>query len=176
MFCAAALAVAASAVAGGATSKPVAPGVSKPESTCFWEGPVSTLRPATRGFDGRNFNFPEESATYWLARFSLPGGAQLALRGRYPYGRYMSLNAYSDGAPTDALSDLAVEPRPGLDQPVRDGREARAGASARGRSRSSTGAAARRRRERQHALRAASPATRRSSSPTASTSPTAGST
>src|SRR5215216_8051749 len=77
----------------------------RPLATCFWEGPISTERPTTRGFDGRNFNFPEESATYWNARFSLPSGARLVLVGGYPHGRYMSVNAYSDGAPTDALSD-----------------------------------------------------------------------
>jgi hypothetical protein len=86
-------------------------------ATCFWEGPISTKRPTTRGFDGRNFNFPEESATYWLARFSLPEGAKLVLRGRYPYGRYMSLNAYSDAVPTDALSDIAIRPRSGHTNP-----------------------------------------------------------
>jgi hypothetical protein len=91
--------------------------VSKPPATCFWEGPISTKRPTTRGFDGRNFNFPEESATYWLARFNLPQGAELLLRGRYPHGRYMSLNAYSEGNPTDALSDIDVRPDPGHHNP-----------------------------------------------------------
>src|SRR3954453_2728171 len=86
-------------------------------ATCFWEGPISTRRPTTRGFDGRNFNFPEESATYWLARFGLPSGSHLELDGAYPHGRYMSLNAYSDGAPTDALSDIAIEPRAGSTNP-----------------------------------------------------------
>ncbi len=84
----------------------------RPLASCFWEGPISTKRPTTRGFDGRNFNFAEESATYWLARFNLPSGAELKLDGEYPYARYMSLNAYSDGAPTDTLSDLAVKPEP----------------------------------------------------------------
>src|SRR5918999_936360 len=69
----------------------------QPIATCFWEGPISTKQPSTRGFDGRNFNFPEESATYWLARFNLPPGQQLVLRGRYAYARYLSINAYSDG-------------------------------------------------------------------------------
>lgn len=90
-------------------------------ATCFWEGPISTKRPTTRGFDGRNFNFPEESATYWLARFTLPEGAELELRGRYPYGRYMSLNAYSDGSPTDTLSDVAIEPKAGHTNPFEAG-------------------------------------------------------
>jgi hypothetical protein len=88
-----------------------------PLATCFWEGPISTDRPSTRGFDGRNFNFPEESATYWLARFNLPEGSTLELRGRYPHGRYMSVNAYSEGVPTDALSDIAIDPRPGHTNP-----------------------------------------------------------
>jgi hypothetical protein len=88
-----------------------------PPATCFWEGPISTQRLSTRGFDGRNFNFPEESATYWLARFHMPEGARLILRGRYPHGRYMSLNAYSDGVPTDTLSDIAVRPVRGATNP-----------------------------------------------------------
>ena len=95
---------------------------SKPAvATCFWEGPISTRRPTTRGFDGRTFNFPEESATYWLARINLPEGSRLKIRGRYPYGRYMSLNSYSDGVPTDALSDLAIDPRPGSVNPFEPG-------------------------------------------------------
>ena len=92
--------------------------VSKPPATCFWEGPISTKRKTTRGFDGRYFNFPEESATYWLARLNLPAGSRLVLRGRFPHGRYMSLNSYSDGAPTDSLSDIAIEARPQRDEPV----------------------------------------------------------
>ena len=85
----------------------------RPLATCFWEGPISTERPSTRGFDGRTFNYPEESATYWLARFRLPAGSRLELRGDYPHGRYMSVNAYSDGAPTDALSDIDIAAAPG---------------------------------------------------------------
>ncbi|HYH60615.1 MAG TPA: hypothetical protein VD766_01995 [Solirubrobacterales bacterium] len=99
---------------GGAVAKPAL-------ATCFWEGPISTRRPSTRGFDGRTFNFPEESATYWLARVNLPEGSRLKVRGRYPYGRYMSLNSYSDGAPTDALSDVAIAPRPGSVNPFEAG-------------------------------------------------------
>ncbi len=86
-------------------------------ATCFWEGPISTRRPSTRGFDGRDFNFPEESATYWLARFNLAAADRLVVAGRYPYGRYMSLNAYSDGAPTDALSDIRIAPWAGSTNP-----------------------------------------------------------
>ena len=56
-------------------------------STCFWEGPISMKRPTTRGFDGHYFNFPEKSATYWLARFRLPAGTRLILHGRYSHSR-----------------------------------------------------------------------------------------
>jgi hypothetical protein len=90
------LAAGAIALLMGLTGAAVAPG-QPAVATCFWEGPISTDRPTTRGFDGRNFNFPEESATYWLARFDLPSDATLRLHGRYPHGPYMSLNAYSDG-------------------------------------------------------------------------------
>ena len=86
-------------------------------ATCFWEGPISTKRKSTRGFNGRYFNFPEESATYWMARFDLPPGAKLILRGRYPHGRYMSLNSYAEGEPIDALSDIVIRPRKGSVNP-----------------------------------------------------------
>jgi len=109
------LAAGAIALPLGLTSAAGAPGPAL--ATCFWEGPISTNQLTTKGFDGRNFNFPEESATYWLARFNLPSNARLNLLGRYPHGRYMSLNAYSDGAPTDALSDIAIKPLPGHTNP-----------------------------------------------------------
>ena len=116
-----ALAACAALVATGGQAGSAAERSARPLATCFWEGPISTRRPTTRGFDGRNFNFPEESATYWLARLNLPSGSRLSLRGRYPHGRYMSLNSYSDGAPTDALSDIAIEPRPGSTNPFVEG-------------------------------------------------------
>jgi len=104
--------IAAIAFAGSLmASAPAA--AAEPLATCFWEGPVSMKRPSSRGFDGHFFNYPEESATYWLARFQLPQGAKIRLTGRYAYARYQSLNAYSDRAPTDALSDLATGPDPG---------------------------------------------------------------
>ena len=58
---------------------PAPAAAAEPLATCFWEGPVSMKRPTSRGFDGRGFNFPEESATYWLARFRLPQGTRLRL-------------------------------------------------------------------------------------------------
>ena len=105
------------AVAGAAGGSPRADASADPVATCFWEGPISMKRPTTRGFDGHYFNFPEESATYWMSRFTLPAGSKLVLRGRYPHARYISLNAYSDAAPTDTLSDTAIEPDPGSTNP-----------------------------------------------------------
>lgn len=112
-----AVAVAAIAAAGLAPAGAAAKTAPHPLATCFWEGPISTERLTTRGFDGRNFNYPEESATYWLARLHLPPGSKLVLSGRYAHARYLSLNSYSDGAPTDALSDVAIKPDPGSTNP-----------------------------------------------------------
>ena len=116
-------------------------------------------------------NFPEESATYWLARFRLPAGARVVLRGGYPHGRYMSLNAYTRGAPAERSPTSRRAGRRGVNPFVAGARRDRPrrawkvtvvdepmpAEGARG----------------EHDLRAAEPA-RRSSSPTASTSPTAG--
>src|SRR3954471_20734791 len=110
-----ALVLAVAACALGAAGS--AEAADHPLASCFWEGPISTRQPTTRGFDGHNFNFPEESATYWMARFKLPAGTHLELRGDYPHGRYMSVNAYSDGNPTDALSDTSITPDPGATNP-----------------------------------------------------------
>jgi hypothetical protein len=109
---AAGAAAAAPAESGDAVQRP-----GRALATCFWEGPISMKRPSTRGFDGRYFNFPEESATYWMSRFSLPAGSKLRLHGHYPHARYISLNSYSDAAPTDTLSDVAIEPDRGSTNP-----------------------------------------------------------
>jgi hypothetical protein len=100
------------ASAGGAGS-----GIGPPVASCFWEGPISMQQRSTRGFDGHNFNYPEESATYWLARLRLPEGSRLFLRGSYARARYQSLNSYSAGEPTDALADVEMVPLPGSVNP-----------------------------------------------------------
>jgi hypothetical protein len=109
--------VAPAAVAGG-------PGAQGQESDCFWLGPISFTKRATNPerFDGHFFNFPEESATYWLARFRLGPGQQLALRGRYPHARYESLNSYLEGgSPYSSLADTAIRPDRGSTNPFRPG-------------------------------------------------------
>ena len=92
-----------------------------PLASCFWEGPISMKEPTTRGFDGHNFNYPEESATYWLARFRLPEGSKLFLRGRFAHARYQSINSYSSGEPIDALADVETAPLPGSTNPFLPG-------------------------------------------------------
>ena len=134
-------------------------------------------RPTTAGFDGHFFNFPEESATYWLARLHLPEGAALRLRGRYARARYQSLNAYSDGSPTDALADVETKPRRGSVNPFVAGNRRDLSDRATTASASSTSS---RRATRARALETPSTPSRlpasRSSCSTARTSPTAAST
>src|SRR3954454_21323279 len=115
------LAVALLAGLAGTSAAGSAAAALHPLSTCFWEGPISTHRPSTRGFDGRNFNFPEESATYWMARFKLPAGAHVVLTGRYPHGRYEAPNAYSDGPAPDALAAIRIAPNRGATNPFLPG-------------------------------------------------------
>src|SRR5215204_5458160 len=97
---------------------------SPPDSDCFWLGPISTKKRAAGAerFDGRNFNFPEESATYWLARYRLQSGQRLVLRGRYPHARYESLNSYAQGGtPTHSLPDTSIRPDSGSTNPFATG-------------------------------------------------------
>jgi hypothetical protein len=106
-----------------ASAAPV-PAAAAPLSDCFWLGPISTKQRARTvdRFDGRNFNFPEESATYWLARFNVPTGATLRFRGRFAHARYESLNSYvAGGIPADALADVRIDPAPGATNPFRPG-------------------------------------------------------
>src|SRR5215213_8997272 len=82
-------------------------------SDCFWLGPISFGQRATNPerFDGHFFNFPEESATYWLARFRLAAGQRLVLNGRYPHARYESLNSNAQGGtPASSLADVNIRP------------------------------------------------------------------
>jgi hypothetical protein len=105
--------------AGALLAPPPAAGASD-DSTCFWLGPISVKQrsAAPERFDGRNFNFPEESATYWLARYRLQPGQRLVLRGRYPHARYESLNSYAQGGtPIFSLPDTRIRPDRGATNP-----------------------------------------------------------
>ncbi len=72
-------------------------------NNCFWGDPYSIANPAS------NFAYPDTGATYWHAKYNLPTGASLKLKGQYPYARYMSFNSYRDDAsPAFALMDQDI--------------------------------------------------------------------
>ncbi len=81
-------------------------------SSCFWGDPISPL-----AAEGANFNWPDDAAAYWLARYNPPAGSELVLRGEYPHARYMSFNAYEGGSPVDVITDLEVGPDAGSTNP-----------------------------------------------------------
>ena len=89
----------------------------------------------------------------------------------------MSLNAYSDGEPTDALSDIAIKPQPGHVNPfIAGARAGRHHALVRGQGAQPAAAAIGLAAGAEHALREARPPAPRSSCSTACTSPTPAST
>ena len=102
-----------------------------PLSTCFWAGPISTTQPTALGEDGARFLFPEEKATYWLARYNaLPSGSRLTLTRKFAYARHESLNAYKStiamgvsrkGMPMDAIADYEIAPHDGSTNPYVSG-------------------------------------------------------
>lgn len=97
------------------------------ESSCFWLGPYSTEVPSALGEDGSTILFPDENATYWLARYdTLPAGSTLTLTREYAHARHESLNAYQTivtpagprrGFPSDAVADFQINPDPGSTNP-----------------------------------------------------------
>ena len=96
---------------------PAPASAAEPLATCFWEGPISMKRPTSRGFDGRCSTSPRSRPpTGWPASGYRPA-RRLRLRGRYARARYQSINAYSEGEPTDALADIATHPDPGSVNP-----------------------------------------------------------
>lgn len=85
-------------------------------SDCFWQGPYVKENPAT------NFAFPDTGSAYWSAKYSLPEGAVLRLKGDFPYARYMSMNSYkADTSPADAISDSTIIPNNNGVNPFVDG-------------------------------------------------------
>ncbi len=91
----------------------------QPQATCFWIGPFD--RGALKDPE-LNFAYPDTAVGYWAARFNLPAGARLVLKGKFPRSRYMSLNAYRSGAPVDALTDVEFRPDRGSVNPFRPGK------------------------------------------------------
>lgn len=76
-----------------------------PVASCFWTGPFTQKNPET------NVAYPGTEITYWGAKFQMPAGGKLYLKGKFPYARYASFNAYNlNGASTDSLSDRRIRP------------------------------------------------------------------
>jgi hypothetical protein len=86
------------------------PGETSPPQDCFW----------TSVFDEENGNlfYPDTGVNYYLGRVTLPPGAELVVRGRFPHARYTSFNVYDElFRPTDALPDRAMRPDRGSTNP-----------------------------------------------------------
>lgn len=86
-----------------------------PPQECFW----------TSVFDEENGNlfYPDTGVNYFLGRVTLPPGAELVVRGRFPHARYTSFNTYDElFRPVDALADRDIHPEPGSVNPFVDGR------------------------------------------------------
>lgn len=94
--------------------------ISPPEqiNNCFWGGPYNIDNPNS------NFAYPDTGATYWHAKYTLPEGARLKLKGEFPYARYMSFNSYRlDASPAHALGDLQILAETGSINPFSQGAE-----------------------------------------------------
>lgn len=102
---------------------------------CFWAGPRGmeyAMLPVgeVRAVQVPNL-YPDVQATYFVARFKLPQGAQLSFSGRYPHARYLSYalqtRAGDEYLAGDVLTDLDIAPARGSRNPFlpgarRDGR------------------------------------------------------
>lgn len=85
-------------------------------SDCFWQGPYVIENPET------NFAYPDTGSSYWSAKYTLPEGATLRIKGDFPYARYMSINSYkTDASPADAISDSSIIPNKNAVNPFVDG-------------------------------------------------------
>lgn len=99
----ASLVTAGSLTSGAASAAPSADG-------CGWRSKLST--------DGVNVLFIDEAAAYWSADVEVPDGGHVELTGEFPHARYMSLVVYDErGATVDHLTDLAIDPDPGHENP-----------------------------------------------------------
>jgi hypothetical protein len=91
---------------------------------CFWPGPRG--RSGVFSNDVANFNvedqFADTATTYIPVAFILPEGATLVMKGQFPHIRHWNFHTYSSsGIPADELSDIAIEPDAGHENPFRVG-------------------------------------------------------
>src|SRR4051812_30455694 len=68
--------------------------------------------------DTFNFAFPDTGTTYWYDSFTLPAGAKVEFKARYPHSRYFSFNSYFTtptlkGVVSDAIRDNQIVPDAG---------------------------------------------------------------
>ncbi len=91
-----------------------------PQSSCFWTSEI-----ASKFFTdpAHNYAFPDSGAVYWTAQITMPAGSRVIVKGRFPHGRYESLNSYNAAthAPTDAIHDISTNPDLGSTNPFRAG-------------------------------------------------------
>ena len=156
--------------AGAAARQPAA------LATCFWEGPISTERRAPAASTGATSTSPRSRPRTGSPASGSRRAPGSCCEGRYAHARYQSLNAYSDGAPTDALPDLRMQPDPGSTNPFIAGNRRdlpRRAYTVNGARRAPP---AERPARPQHPLRRRRRGATRSSSSTGSTSPTAAAT
>jgi hypothetical protein len=67
--------------------------------------------PAKSDLDTMNVAFPDDAATYWVARYTGAPGAEIVIRGRYPDARYFSFHIYDEALrPIDSVSDFETAP------------------------------------------------------------------
>lgn len=101
---------------GSSSSRSAATPVPIDDNACLWFGPYSRDNPVS------NIAYPDDGATYWSARFTLPEGAELKLNGEFPYARYMSLTSYrATTEPAFTLTDRDIEAATGSENPFRTG-------------------------------------------------------
>jgi hypothetical protein len=66
-------------------------------------------------------NNPDSWVGYWPAKFKLPVGSTLILKGRYPNARYQSVDTYAGPIPVDAIASFQIEPDEGSTNPMKVG-------------------------------------------------------
>lgn len=65
--------------------------------------------------------------TYSPAKFKLPAGATLTIKGDYPHARYFGIDTFNGPVPVDAISGFQLEPDSGATNPFRPGADRSAG-------------------------------------------------
>lgn len=90
-----------------------------PATSCFWSEPVV--------LESLNIGYPDTGSIYYFNNFTLPAGARVIFRGKYPHARYFSFNSYfpvsgaTKGVPSDSVSDVQMVPDDGSWNPFLPG-------------------------------------------------------